>query len=108
MSGTTAVPAARQASGTRLDVLYRQVREILEQARATAARSVNTAMVRAYWLIGREVVEEEQAGSARAGYGDELSLQHNHHQASLRRPDPPIVRGPAREDRRPWQSSLSG
>jgi hypothetical protein len=29
-------------------------------------------MVRAYWLLGRKVVEKEQAGSARAGYGDEL------------------------------------
>jgi hypothetical protein len=29
-------------------------------------------MVRAYWLVGCEVVEEEQEGSARAGYGDEL------------------------------------
>ena len=47
---------------TRVDILYRQVREIIEQARATAARSVNTAMVRAYWLVGREVVEEEQEG----------------------------------------------
>jgi predicted nuclease of restriction endonuclease-like (RecB) superfamily len=73
ISGNPAVPEATcQATGTRLDALYRQVREILEQARATAARSVNTAMVRAYWLIGRKVVEEEQAGSARAGYGDEL------------------------------------
>ena len=48
------------------------MREILEQARVAAARSVNSGMVRAYWLIGRKVVEEEQQGSARAGYGDEL------------------------------------
>jgi hypothetical protein len=67
-----AIPAARRASGTRLYTFYRELREILEQARATAARSVNTAMVRAYWLVGRKVVEEEQHGSARAGYGEEL------------------------------------
>jgi hypothetical protein len=53
-------------------LVYRQIREILEKTRATAARSVHTAMVRAYWLVGRKVVEEEQSGSARAGYGDEL------------------------------------
>ena len=29
-------------------------------------------MVRAYWLVGRESVEEEQRGRKRAGYGDEL------------------------------------
>ena len=29
-------------------------------------------MVHAYWLIGREIVEEEQAGEARAEYGERL------------------------------------
>ena len=29
-------------------------------------------MVHAYWLVGREIVEVEQRGQARAGYGDEL------------------------------------
>lgn len=51
--------------------LYRRVREIIESARAGAARSVNTTQVVAYWLIGREIVEEEQKGKARAGYGEE-------------------------------------
>jgi hypothetical protein len=36
--------------------LSERVAEILEAARAGAARSVNVAMVRAYWLIGREIV----------------------------------------------------
>ena len=71
-SGKHATPATRETADTRLDAVYRQIREILEQARAKVARSVNTEMVRAYWLVGREVVEEEQKGSARAGYGDEL------------------------------------
>jgi len=52
--------------------LYRRVREIIESARAGAARSVNTTQVVAYWLIGREIVEEEQKGRAKAGYGDNL------------------------------------
>src|SRR5262249_23067220 len=34
--------------------------------------SVNTAQVVAYWLIGREIVEEEQGGKRRAGYGEQL------------------------------------
>ncbi len=54
------------------DVLYQRVAEILEQARGQVARTVNTAMVQAYWLIGREIVEVEQAGAARAGYGEEV------------------------------------
>jgi predicted nuclease of restriction endonuclease-like (RecB) superfamily len=52
--------------------LYRRIREILVSARAGAARSVNTAQVCANWLIGREIVEEEQKGEKRAGYGEEL------------------------------------
>jgi predicted nuclease of restriction endonuclease-like (RecB) superfamily len=52
--------------------LYHRIREILESARAGAARSVNTAQVCANWLIGREIVEEEQQGKKRAGYGERL------------------------------------
>src|SRR5450759_2333631 len=49
--------------------LYGRVREILEAARASVARTVNTTQVIANWLIGREIVEEEQRGQRRAGYG---------------------------------------
>ena len=55
--------------------LYDRVREILESARASVARSVNTTQVVANWLIGREIVEEEQRGSRRAGYGQQLVVQ---------------------------------
>jgi len=54
------------------DQLYRRVAEILEQARGRVARTVNTAMVQTYWLIGREIVQVEQRGARRAEYGDEL------------------------------------
>jgi hypothetical protein len=56
------------------DPLYQRVRAILASARSSAARSVNTAQVVAYWFIGREIVEEEQKGRKRAGYGEELLL----------------------------------
>lgn len=52
--------------------LYSRVREILESARSNVARTVNTTQVVANWLIGREIVEEEQAGKTRAGYGTAL------------------------------------
>jgi hypothetical protein len=52
--------------------LYERVAEILEQARGQVVRTINTAMVQTYWLIGREVVEVEQAGEQRAGYGEEI------------------------------------
>jgi predicted nuclease of restriction endonuclease-like (RecB) superfamily len=52
--------------------LHDRIREIIESARAGAARSVNTAQVVSNWLIGREIVEEEQKGRARADYGKKL------------------------------------
>ena len=52
--------------------LFDRVVSILEKARATVVRSVNSQMVIAYWLIGREIVEEEQKGQARAEYGRRL------------------------------------
>ena len=52
--------------------LYGRVRDILQAARNQAARSVNTAQVVANWLIGREIVEDEQRGQHRADYGARL------------------------------------
>jgi predicted nuclease of restriction endonuclease-like (RecB) superfamily len=64
-----AVPAQRLAA------LCQRIQSILEQARTQVVRTVNTEMVRAYWLIGCAIVEEEQRGRARAGYGEELLAQ---------------------------------
>ena len=52
--------------------LFGRVREILESARSNVARTVNTTQVMANWLIGREIVETEQHGKRRAGYGEAL------------------------------------
>ena len=52
--------------------LMDRVIPILEQARANVARSVNSNMVIAYWLIGREIVEAVQSGGDRAEYGESL------------------------------------
>lgn len=43
--------------------------ELLETARRAAARSVNVLMTASYWEIGRRIVEFEQGGLQRAGYG---------------------------------------
>jgi predicted nuclease of restriction endonuclease-like (RecB) superfamily len=51
--------------------LYERIAAILDEARGRVARTVNTAMVHAYWLVGREIVEVEQQGKERAEYGDE-------------------------------------
>jgi predicted nuclease of restriction endonuclease-like (RecB) superfamily len=54
--------------------LYARIRVILESARNTVARSVNTTQVIANWLVGREIVEEDQKGRARAVYGSRLII----------------------------------
>jgi predicted nuclease of restriction endonuclease-like (RecB) superfamily len=50
------------------DALER-IRLILSSARASVLQVVNLQMIRAYWEIGREIVEEEQRGATRAEYG---------------------------------------
>ncbi|MDX9976039.1 MAG: DUF1016 N-terminal domain-containing protein [FCB group bacterium] len=52
--------------------LFDRVATILEEARASIVRTVNSRMVVAYWLIGREIVQEEQGGKKRADYGNAL------------------------------------
>ncbi len=49
--------------------VYERIRAILNEARDRAYRAINTAMVAAYWEIGRVIVEEEQQGQQRAEYG---------------------------------------
>ena len=38
--------------------LFDRVATILDEARGNVVRAVNTQMVLAYWLIGREIVQE--------------------------------------------------
>lgn len=58
---------------------YEEIRagivDLLKAARAASARSVNAVMTATYWEIGRRIVEQEQGGTARANYGDELIKQ---------------------------------
>ncbi len=53
-------------------VLFDRVISILEQARGNVVRAVNSNMVMAYWLIGREIVQELQGGEERAEYGKQV------------------------------------
>lgn len=51
--------------------LFKNVRAILAKARATVYTAANSAMVDAYWNVGREIVAK-QGGASRAKYGDGL------------------------------------
>lgn len=48
------------------------VRAIIDKGRKIAYASAGQAAIRTYWNVGRRIVEEEQAGMARAEYGTSL------------------------------------
>ena len=54
------------------DTLFERVAAILDEARNNVIRSVNNNMVIAYWLIGREIVQQIQEGKNRATYGKKI------------------------------------
>ena len=54
------------------EVVLTDVVRLVETARSAAVRSVNVVMTATYWAVGRRIGEHEQAGAARAGYGEEL------------------------------------
>lgn len=55
-----------------MEQLFERIRSILTSARQRAYSAVNFAMVESYWLIGQTIVEHEQHGEPRAGYGKRL------------------------------------
>lgn len=55
--------------------LYSEIKQILENARKQAYKSVNSTMVQAYWNIGKLIIEEEQKGESKAKYGKQLILE---------------------------------
>ena len=54
------------------------IAELLEAARRNAARAVNALMTATYWEIGRRIVEFEQQGATRAGYGEQILSKLSH------------------------------
>ncbi len=60
------------AHATVYDAMLTDVVTLLEHARRSSARAVNSIMTATYWQIGRRIVEYEQGGEARAEYGAAL------------------------------------
>ncbi|GMU87702.1 MAG: hypothetical protein AMXMBFR48_29430 [Ignavibacteriales bacterium] len=52
--------------------LIEQIQNIIASAKERAIRSVDSERVLMYWQIGKVILEEEQQGKERAGYGDFL------------------------------------
>lgn len=58
-----------------VSALEKKLTAHINRARIAIQQTVNSEMVKAYWLIGRDIVEIEQAGQQRAKYGDTLIHQ---------------------------------
>ncbi len=54
------------------NLLIGDISFLLESARRTSARAVNSILTATYWEIGRRIVEYEQSGEERAEYGHQL------------------------------------
>ena len=52
--------------------LIQNIKDVIKKARYNAFNAVNTEMLKAYFEIGRKIVEEEQKGEKRAEYGEKL------------------------------------
>ena len=61
-----------------MDTLQRcitDIKQILLQAQQKAYQATAFAMIEGFWRIGRRIVEEEQQGSIRANYGEQVIAQ---------------------------------
>lgn len=48
------------------------IKTILQRARSRSYQTVNAIMIQANWLVGCRIVEQEQKGERRAGYGEKF------------------------------------
>ena len=48
------------------------IKQIVSEAKTQVYSVVNSTMVKAYWLIGKRIIEEEQEGKERADYGKQI------------------------------------
>lgn len=50
----------------------KDIKYILNEARKHSYKTVNSIMIQANWLVGWRIVEQEQNGEKRAGYGEKI------------------------------------
>jgi len=54
-----------------VEILYNNIKEMVEQSRNRVYKTINTEMINLYWNIGKIIVERQE-GNERARYGDYL------------------------------------
>jgi len=58
--------------GIESNMVYLQIKELMENARKQVSVKVNNILVQTYWEIGKIIIEDEQENSERAEYGKKL------------------------------------
>lgn len=64
--------AKKSSTPSGYNLILTDVAHLLESARRASVRTTNAIMTATYWEIGRRIVEFEQKGRKKAGYGEEL------------------------------------
>lgn len=67
--GPISMPPTKSNSASNYQGLVADLSRLLEDAGRVSARAVNSVMTATYWELGRRIVEFEQGGEKRAGYG---------------------------------------
>jgi predicted nuclease of restriction endonuclease-like (RecB) superfamily len=56
-------------------LFFANVAETLTRSRNLVCSTINSVMVKTYWEIGKQIIEQEQKGNDRADYGDYLIVK---------------------------------
>ena len=54
------------------NMVYLQIKELMENAKKQVSVKINNILVQTYWEIGKIIVEDEQKNKERAEYGKKL------------------------------------
>lgn len=57
-----------------VDVLYNDIKKLVEESRNRVYKTVNTEMIKLYWNIGKMIIEK-QSGNKRAKYNDYITKE---------------------------------
>ncbi len=63
------------ASSENITSFISEIKDILQKQRQKTYQAINSAMVEAYWLMGKRIVEQEQKGKNKAEYGEHILVE---------------------------------
>lgn len=57
-----------------VDVLYNDIKKLIEESRNRVYKTINTEMIKLYWNIGKMIIEK-QSGNKKAKYNDYITKE---------------------------------